>query len=117
MNLEMRDFAIRSIGCIVCRMRGKPPLPAAKHHLTSTGRHGSGKRRGERFTVGLCDYHHQGASQVGTVRADDLRADGYGPSYADNAREFRELYPDTLLLEVQERFLKLWEQGKIADAS
>lgn len=113
MNNELRDFAIRDIKCIVCRMRGKPPEPAAKHHLLSTGRHGNGKRRGERFTVGLCDYHHQGAHVVGTSAATRYRLMGYGPSYADDAREFRELYPDSLLLETQERFIKLWQQGKL----
>lgn len=113
MNNETRDFAIREIQCIVCRMRGKPPMPAAKHHLLNTGMHGNGKRRGEKATVGLCDFHHQGAHSVGTDAAKRYRLMGYGPSYADDAREFRELYPDSLLLETQERFIKLWQQGNV----
>lgn len=115
MNNETRDFAIRDIKCIVCRMRGKAPMPAAKHHLLSTGKHGNGKRKGEKFTVGLCDYHHQGRAVVGTRVARLLEVDGYGPSYADNAREFRALYPDELLLQTQNEWIERWKRGEVRD--
>lgn len=110
---ELRDFAIRDIKCIVCRMRGKPPMEAEKHHLLTTGRHGTGKRRGEQATVGLCTFHHRGAAGVGTGRAAELELMGYGPSYADKPREFRELYPDSLLLPTQNRFIELWTKGEL----
>ena len=93
MRPEMRDFIIRETGCIVCLHRGLGFMPAEKHHLLTTGRHGTGKRRGEKFTVGLCQFHHRG---VGPSSPE------MGPSYANNARAFRELYSDEWLLAQQE---------------
>lgn len=107
MNANMRDVAIREIGCICCLKMGIFSH-CAKHHLISTGFHGNGKRRGEQFTVGLCDYHHQGAHSVGTDRAREM-AKNYGPSYADNATAFRQRFgDDEALLAEQERLLKIW---------
>jgi hypothetical protein len=108
-----RDVVIREIGCVVCRLRGLGKVECAKHHTLTTGQHGNGKRRGEAYTVGLCDYHHQGAQVIGTALARSLYP-ARGPSYADNAREFRAEYPDALLLEAQERFINEWRTGVIA---
>lgn len=108
MKADMRDFAIRDLGCIVCRERGLGYVPCEKHHLTTTGRHGSGKRRGEAFTVGLCPYHHRGQGE---------RTEALGPSYANNAREFRALYPDSWLLERQEQLLADWRAGTVGIAA
>lgn len=100
-----RDFIIREIGCVVCLLRGiEGKVECAKHHLLTTGHHGNGKRRGEQATVGLCDYHHQGAHVVGTATARRLYAER-GPSYQDNPKEFRALYPDSLLLAEQNRLI------------
>jgi len=112
MNLELRDFALRE-ECIACRLRGIRGVLAAKHHTLTTGFHGNGKRRGERATVGLCDYHHQGAAVVGTAYARFLARDR-GPSYADNARAFRAEFPDALLLAEQEKALDEWRGRCIA---
>jgi hypothetical protein len=47
--------AIRSLGCIVCHMQGKPGVPAAVHHLIR-----GGQRIGHLYTIPLCDPgHHQ----------------------------------------------------------
>lgn len=106
MTPAVRDFAIREIGCLACQLAGKRPMPTAKHHLLSTGQHGNGKRRGEKFTIGLCDYHHQGASQVGTRLAKSYREQGYGPSYADEPRAFRAQFgSDDELLELQNKMI------------
>ena len=108
MKPEVRDFAIRDIGCIVCRERGLGYVPCEKHHLTTTGRHGNGKRRGEAYTVGLCAYHHRG---VGEPTAE------VGPSYAREPRRFRELYPDEWLLDRQNELIAQWRANTIGAAA
>lgn len=108
MSLALLDFVLREQGCVVCFAMGFGVVPCAKHHLLTTGHHGNGKRRGERAVVGLCDYHHQGAAAVGTAMANRLRATR-GPSYADNAREFRALWPDSKLQELQAERIKEWQ--------
>lgn len=113
MNAARRDVAIREIGCIVCLLLGLGFVLCAKHHLLSTGQHGNGKRLGEQSTVGLCDYHHQGKAVVGSAAAAALR-ETRGPSYADNAREFRALWPDALLIKEQNRRIEEWESNNVA---
>ena len=108
MKPEVRDFAIRDIGCIVCRERGLGYVPCEKHHLTTTGRHGNGKRRGEAYTVGLCAYHHRG---VGEPTAE------VGPSYAREPRRFRELYPDEWLLDRQNELIAQWRANTVGAAA
>jgi hypothetical protein len=113
-NNQVRDYAIREIQCIACRLIGRRPMPAAKHHLISTGLHGNGKRRGEKATIGLCDYHHQGASQVGTQRARSLKEQGYGPSLADEPRAFRARFgTDNELLALQDKLIEAWQKGNV----
>ena len=112
LTAKMRDVAIRDIGCICCLKRGIFSH-CAKHHLISTGHHGNGKRRGEQFTIGLCDYHHQGGASVGGSRAREM-AHNYGPSYADNAREFRDVFgDDESLLAEQDRLIDIWRNSII----
>jgi hypothetical protein len=113
-NNELRDYAIREVGCLACLLVDKRPLPTAKHHLLTTGRHGNGKRRGEKATIGLCDYHHQGASQVGTPRARSLKEQGYGPSLADEPRAFRQRFgTDDELLALQDKLIAGWQRGNV----
>ena len=100
MKAELRDFAVREIGCIPCRIAGYEGVPCEKHHLLTTGRHGNGKRRGEQYTVGLCPYHHRGVGNP---------ADG--PSLAREPRAFREHWPDEWLLERQEILLREWRSS------
>jgi len=109
MKDSRRDFALRSIGCVVCLLLGLGYVPAAKHHLLTTGQHGNGKRIGEKATVPLCDYHHQGRHVVGSAVARALYPT-HGPSYADNAREFRSRWPDSVLLEETEKRIDQWQQ-------
>lgn len=111
MNLQLRDFALREIGCVVARLRGVGFIPCTKHHLLTTGRHGTGKRRGERFTVGLSDWSHQGRLLPGW--SEERCREVLGPSYAKEPRAFRELYPDDLLLAEQERLLADWESTTV----
>ena len=108
MKPEVRDFALREIGCIVCLLRGLGFAACEKHHLLTTGRHGTGKRRGEAYTVGLCIYHHR---SVGTPTS------ALGPSYAREPRAFRELYPDDLLLAEQNRRIEEWRKSTVGVAA
>ena len=108
MTPEMRDFAIRDIGCIVCSARGLGFSPCEKHHLLTTGRHGTGKRRGERYTVGLCAYHHRG---IGSLIA------AFGPSYALEPRAFRALYSDEWLLTRQNELIEQWRKSTVGVAA
>ena len=73
MRAELRDTAIREIGCICCLHDGRGHVPCEKHHLLTTGLHGNGKRRGEAATVGLCSYHHVVSAIPLTIAAHRLR--------------------------------------------
>lgn len=97
----MRDTAIRSVGCICCLRDGSGYVACEKHHLLTTGLHGNGRRRGEEFTIGLCGHHHRGEAS-GAIKMP-------GPSYADNARQFREVYgSDDDLLILQNELIQRW---------
>jgi hypothetical protein len=108
MTPAMRDFALRDIGCIVAKLRGLPKIEATKHHLLTTGLHGNGKRRGEGFTVPLNDWSHQGRPLAAYGWDAAECRERLGPSYAEEAAAFRELYPDELLLAETEKALADW---------
>lgn len=100
MTPAVRDFAIREIGCIACRMDGRGYVPCEKNHLLTTGRHGNGKRRGERYTIGLCPYHHRGIGNPAVFGS---------PSLAREPRAFRARYgEDGPLLAFQNRLIEKW---------
>ena len=112
MNNDRRDFILRDIGCIACHMMGYP-TPAEKHHQLSTGNHGTGKRKGEKFTVGLCPYHHRGKAAVGSQVALQWR-ELVGPSYADDARLFRATFgSDAEMLAYQDRLIAEWVESTV----
>lgn len=108
MKPYLRDFALRDIGCIVCLERGLGKVECEKHHLLTTGRHGTGKRRGDQQTVGLCPYHHRG---IGAPTPE------LGPSYAREARRFRDLYPDPWLLQRQNELIAVWVNKTVGRSS
>lgn len=112
MRPSLRDFALRDIGCLCCRARGLGFTPAEKHHLLTTGRHGTGRRRGETATVGLCAWHHRGVCRDGLCMGEMERI--YGPSYARAAAEFRRVFgSDDALLAQQAQALRDWEANII----
>lgn len=114
MDNQMRDYVLRELGCICCLLVGKRPMHAEKHHLLTTGRHGNGKRRGEKATIGICSFHHRGAAAVGTRMAHSLHEQGYGPSLADQARAFRQRFgTDDELLKLQNRLIDRWQRGNV----
>ena len=85
---RLSDF--RDIGCVACRIEGRFS-EADVHHLLSGGR-----RRGHRFTVPLCPWHHRG-STFGVWSIKDM-AETLGPSLARTPRKFRERYGDDRVL-------------------
>lgn len=101
----MRFTAIYAIGCICCLMAGRPGRAPEVHHLTETGRHGH-KRRGHRFTIGLCPWHHQAVPPTGMTDADAAAI--LGPSYKLHARKFRLRFgSDDQLLALQDQLIAL----------
>lgn len=113
MSPALRDFALRDIGCIVARLRGLPKIVGSKHHLLTTGQHGTGKRRGEAFTVLLNDWSHQGYPLPAYGWDAAACRERLGPSYANEAAAFRAEYPDELLLAATESALADWRANTI----
>lgn len=108
---DLRDFAIRAIGCICCRKDGYERMPCEKHHLLSTGLHGNGKRRGEDATVGSCPWHHRGIGRGFYANGDPM-----GPSYAKEARAYRSHYgSDDEMLAYQNTLIDAWKRGEIEE--
>lgn len=117
---DLRFLAIREIGCIACKRDCKPHLrpftDCEVHHLLTTGLHGNGKRRGDDATIGLCSWHHRGMPvEYYTARE---CVDCFGPSYARQARAFRDLYgSDDDLLAEQNRLIDEWRKSTVGAAA
>lgn len=99
---ETRCELMREHGCLCCLMAkelgfqvsgfGIPEI----HHLNEGGIAGN-KRRGDRFTVPLCSYHHRGKYPLDALRLGltlEEVQQRYGPSWAHGSKLFREFYPD-----------------------
>jgi hypothetical protein len=118
MKADMRDFAIRDLGCTCCYLMGYGGVPCEKHHLNAQDRHG-GKRRGEAYTVGLCKWHH-----VGRCHCDGSQRDcptchmRYGPSWHHSAHEFRDTFGSgDDLLAVQNERIEKWRKNTLGAAA
>ena len=99
-----RFDAFRRIGCVACRKEGYGPHDADVHHLLS-----GGHRRGHRFTVPLCPWHHRGFTYHGSRQ--DM-TDEYGPSLAHQPRRFRERYgSDDELLAYTDQLIEASRNG------
>ena len=107
MRPEIRDTAIREIGCIIAMRLGLGYVPCEKHHLLTTGLHGNGKRRGEEFTVGFNPWSHRG--QPFGEWSKERCLEIFGPSYAKAPRAFRDLHgSDEELLAYQNELIRDW---------
>lgn len=112
MNLQQRDYAIREIGCLVANILRIGFIPCEKHHLLVTGLHGNGRRRGERFTIGLSVWSHRGIALPGWTI--ERCRDELGPSYAREPRAFRQRFgTDDELLELQNKLIDRWQRGNV----
>lgn len=77
---ERRRFAaLQDLGCIACRIAGRPGEPPDIHHIVEGGR-----RLGHAFSLPLCPWHHRGVSELGSALATQV----YGPSLARHKRDF-----------------------------
>ena len=96
-TLALRDMAIREIGCLACLLEGLHGILCEKHHLNEGDTPGR-KRRGELFTVGLCQWHHVGKCQCpgknDVVRRCEVCGHRRGPSWRHDKRLFIERYGD-----------------------
>lgn len=114
MNLEMRDYAIRDIGCIAARMFAGIKVPCEKHHLNAFDMPG-GKRRGECFTIGLSQWAHVGrclCQELGPKRRCESCRKTYGPSWVWHKREFIETFGDgDTMLAYQDELIDKWKKG------
>lgn len=99
---EARIDAIKHGLCIACLLEGITTLFPEAHHLLSGGR-----RRGHRFTIGLCIWHHRGQCHDGETTTSMTRR--YGPSLAKGSKPFHQRYgSDDELLELQDGLLRTW---------
>jgi len=90
---------LREIGCLACRQWGHHSIPEV-HHLL-----GAGKRRGHQYTVGLCIFHHRGATPLGSNKK--LMETLLGPSLALNSKRFHEVFGnDEALLAMANKLLE-----------
>jgi hypothetical protein len=112
LSLDVRDFAIRELGCTACSLYGVPyRVGCEKHHLNEGDQPGR-KRRGERFTVGLCQWHHVGRCHcTGTVTDCPTCRLVHGPSWRHHKREFLDTFGDgDQLLAVQDSRIERWRK-------
>lgn len=95
-----RIDAFRHIGCIVMRVFYKTWAPYQVHHITERGR-----ALGQRQTIPLSPYHHQGIPKDGmTVEGMELI---YGPSLAVSKARFEMAFGTELhLLELTDKLLE-----------
>lgn len=109
MNLQVRDFAIRDLGCTACFLAGIDGVPCEKHHLNEGDQPGR-KRRGERFTVGLCKWHHTGHCHCTGAITQCLRCKAvHGPSWRHHKREFLDTYgTGDVFLAIQDQRIEQW---------
>lgn len=85
---DWRFDAIWTIGCIACRQLGYKRRPHVHHQ--NLGEHAGQKRLGDSFSVGLCEWHHDGVTSGGYC-ADEMTIK-FGPSMKYQPVEFRERF-------------------------
>lgn len=117
MNLQLRDFAIRDLGCTACFLHGIGyPVACEKHHLNEGDQPGR-KRLGEHETVGLCQWHHVGrclCTNTGVIRNCSVCKERHGPSWRWHKREFLDTYGDgESFLVVQNDRINKWRGSTV----
>jgi hypothetical protein len=98
---RMRRIKLLGV-CMACRQKGFETELVEIHHLNEDGKAGQ-KRRGHRFTIGLCSWHHRGVvPQCWTKRDMEIFL---GPPLTDS-RKFRFWFgQDDELLATQDQLL------------
>lgn len=90
---QLRFRLIGEAGCLACFLFAGRFAHCEVHHLTIGGKHGA-KRRGHRFTIGLCGWHHRGELSQSAETLEAL----LGPSYARTPSKFRTVIGDDAAL-------------------
>lgn len=80
---EHRFRRLKEMGCIACLLDRLPGVYPEIHHLNGGG-HAGQKRRGDEFTIPLCQWHHQGKPMPNTPVD--------GPTLKYHSRAFRARY-------------------------
>lgn len=94
-----RMGAIKAGPCVCCKQRGIASWAPEVHHLLSGGR-----RRGHRYTVGLCAWHHRAVIQWGCTGA-EMRYH-FGPSLNEGSKPFHAAFgSDDALLAAQDELI------------
>lgn len=103
--MSARSPLIRAMPCIACEIeRQTQPNRTTEHHLNLGGMAGQ-KRRGDEYSVPLCEWHHQGYPP-GDMTASDATF-VYGPSLPRSSKRFRQTYgSDDYLLELTNQRLE-----------
>jgi hypothetical protein len=120
MSPELRDFAIRDIGCVASAIWAerngivRGPVPCEKHHLNEGDQPGR-KRRGEKYTVGLSQWSHVGRCFcTGAITDCQECKASYGPSWRHHKREFLDTFGDgDALLAIQNEKIARWARGTV----
>ena len=114
MKAERRDFAIREVGCVACHEFHGKRQDCEKHHLNAFDMPGA-KRRGEEYTVGLCQWHHVGRCACSGVMTDcSFCSIVRGPSWRHHKRDFLTAFgTGDELLEKQNARLREWADNTI----
>lgn len=102
---EQKRFGkIVDYGCLACRAEKVEQRQATEaHHLLS-----GGKRRGHRFSIPLCSWHHRGIPQPGWNVATTREI--FGPSLRLESRTFHARYgTDDELLAIVNRVIESTE--------
>lgn len=101
---KARMERIVSLGCVACRSNEPDVIlhPSEVHHLTDCGR-----RRGHRYTVCLCTWHHRGMPTTPDWTVKRM-TEQFGPSLYHDGKAFKARYGgDESLLSFTEYLLTL----------
>ena len=101
-----RNLLVKRLPCIACELFGvyRQPFPTEAHHLNLDGKAGQ-KRRGDEFSIPLCQWHHVGKLTPGVALVAMTAL--YGPSLARQSKRFREVFGnDDHLLSITDENLR-----------
>lgn len=84
------SMLVKQLPCLPCTFEGvSQPFPTEADHCNENG-HAGKKRRGDRYQIPSCTWHHRGWTLPGMTR--DQMTHKYGPSMAHDQKQFRLAY-------------------------
>jgi hypothetical protein len=109
--MSARSALVRALPCIACAIEDVyQPNRTTEHHLNAGG-HAGQARRGDEFSIPLCQWHHQGYALPRMSR--DAMTGLYGPSLAHDSKMFRFTYgsDDQLLALTNGKLARLMQES------